>query len=203
MTRTDASPRRRLDPDSRRAAIVAAAAQEFSRAPYAQVTITQVAARAGASEALLYRYFAGKDDLYATVVRHTVADLAARQEAAVAALRPGVPRRDRVRAVTLVQLDDVAAHPHAWAGAVLRPGDEPAVVAQVRRQARAEQATRLRDLLADRVDRRFEYALWGYLGFLESACARWAEQGCPPEDRWPLVEAALGALQGALGDWGG
>ena len=26
--------------------------------------------------------------------------------------------------------------------------------------------------------------------------------GCPAADRGPLVEAALGALQGALGDWG-
>ncbi len=65
VPRTDRQPRQRLDPDARRAAILSAAAEVFGAAPYAEVKIAAVAARAGASEALLYRYFAGKEELYA------------------------------------------------------------------------------------------------------------------------------------------
>ena len=36
-----------------------------------------------------------------------------------------------------------------------------------------------------------------------AACQAWVDAGCPERDRHPLTEAALGALEGALGDWGG
>ena len=29
----------------------------------------------------------------------------------------------------------------------------------------------------------------------------WGNKGCPEEDQWALIDAALGALEGALGDW--
>ena len=41
----------------------------------------------------------------------------------------------------------------------------------------------------------------GFLGFLGAAAQQWVAAGCPADQRGPLVEAALGALQGAIGDW--
>ncbi len=201
MARTDRHPRRRLDPDARRAAILAAAADAFAQDQYPEVTISAIAARAGASDALLYRYFDGKDRLYAEVVRLAIEDLLARQAQALGELPESVPVRDRVRAATVAYLDHIAHHPRAWALPLDRPGSEPEAAVTVRVQARRAYVERLRSLLAPHDDPRHEYALWGYFGFLDTACLRWVDRGCPEADRGPLVDAALGALEGALGDW--
>ena len=83
--------------------------------PYAEVTISSIAAEAYSSNALVYRYFANKEDLYAEVVRVAIADLLTRQAEALDALPDGVPVRDRIRAATMVYLDHIATHPNAWA----------------------------------------------------------------------------------------
>ena len=38
--------------------------------------------------------------------------------------------------------------------------------------------------------------------YIGAAAQQWASDGCPDNDRAPLVESALGSLEGALGDWG-
>ena len=201
MARTDRRPRRRLDPDSRRAAILDAAAAAFAERPYSEVKIAAVAAQAGASNALLYRYFDGKEDLYLEVVRQAIASLLEKQTAALEALPPGVPVRDRIRRATEVYLDVIAAAPDTWALPMQQPGSEPAAVAELRAAARRDYVADLGALLLPSGSRRHEYALWGYLGFVDAACLRWAELGSATNDRWALIEAALGALEGALGDW--
>ena len=55
MARTDRRPRRRLDPDSRRAAILEAAAAAVAAHPYAEVPISSIAAEACSTNALVYR----------------------------------------------------------------------------------------------------------------------------------------------------
>ncbi len=201
MARTDRQPRKRLDPDARRAAILAAAAESFAEHPYAEVTIASVASRAGASDALLYRYYAGKEELYAEIVRLAIGDLLARQAAALEGLPAGTSTRDRVRAATVVYLDHIADHPAGWALPLTAPGAEPPAAVAIRGQARRDYVDRLRAELAPSSQARHEYALWGYFGFLDAACLRWVEGGCPDDERWPLIDAALGALEGALGDW--
>lgn len=201
VPRTDRQPRRRLDPDARRAAILGAAAEIFAEHPYGAVTMSAIAARAGASDALLYRYFGGKGDLYAEVVRLAIRDLAERQTAVLGALPEGVSVRDRLREAMVVYLDHIADHPAAWAMPLRTPGAEPSAVAALRVEARRAYVERLRTLLAPSAELRHEYALWGYYGFLDAACLQWVERGCPEDERWALVDAALGALEGALGDW--
>ena len=58
-----------------------------------------------------------------------------------------------------------------------------------------------RDSVGGADDSRTSFALWGYLGFLDDACLRWVHAGCPDDQRHSLVDAALGCLEGALGDW--
>jgi AcrR family transcriptional regulator len=203
VVRTDHSPRRRLHPQQRRATILEAAIEAFGARGYPGVTMTAIAAAAGASEALVYRYFGSKDALYLEVVQVAIDDLRARQASAFAGLPEGTSVRDRVRAVTAVYLDHIAHHPVAWALPQQRPGSEPAAVAELRRSTRADSVARLGRWLSPRGTARRDYALWGYFGFLDAACLRWVDRGCPDIDRWSLVDAALGALEGALGDWGG
>ncbi|MFG1922604.1 TetR/AcrR family transcriptional regulator [Cryptosporangium sp. NPDC048952] len=201
MTRQDRKPRQRLDPSERRESLLSAAASEFREHGYADTAVSAIAARADASEALLYRYFTSKDQLYAELVRRAIDELLARQADAVRALPDGVPVRDRLRATTLVYLDHIAGRPAAWAIPFRRPGGEPPAAAAVRAEARREYVERLRGLLSSRGGFRHEFALWGYFGFLDAACLHWVDEGCPEDARWSLIDAALGALEGALGDW--
>ncbi|GAA0252637.1 helix-turn-helix domain-containing protein [Cryptosporangium japonicum] len=201
MNRPDRRPRRRLDPGQRQETILTAAAEAFREHGYAGTAVSVIAARAGASEALVYRYFAGKDQLYAALVRRAIDALLAQQAEALRALPDGVPARDRLRATTLVYLDHIAGHPEAWAVPFRHPGGEPAAAAAVRADARRDYVERLRALLSPRTGLRREFALWGYFGFLDAACLRWVDAGCPADARWSLIDAALGALEGALGDW--
>ncbi|MCH4209479.1 TetR/AcrR family transcriptional regulator [Bifidobacterium sp.] len=201
MTRIDRKPRHRLDPDSRRIAILDAAASAFAEYPYSEVTIASIAAAAAASNALVYRYFANKEDLYAEVVRLAIADLMSRQAAALKSLPAGAPVRDHIAAATEVYLDHIAHHPAAWAMPMRQPGGEPPAAAELRADARRRYVQGLSRLLEPSDRARHGYALWGYFGFIDAACLRWVDKGCPDAERWPLIDAALGALQGALGDW--
>lgn len=181
---------------------MAAAVNAFASAPYEQVSMSAVAEEAGASEALVYRYFPGKAELYAEVVQVALDDLSARLDAAQADLPTGVSARDRLRATTIVYLDHIAHHPDAWAAPLSMTNTEPLIAANLREAARREYVERLRRLLMPGDSVRVEYALWGFFGFLDAACLRWVQRGCPDDDRWSLIDATLGALEGALGDWG-
>ena len=188
--------RRRLGPEERRAVILAAARAAFATASYAEVGVPEVARRAGGSPAIVFHYFGSKEGLYAALLEADLNDLAERQQAADAALPPTTSARDRVRTWVLAHLDHVAAHAR---GSLAR--EEPVATAAIRDRAREKDLAFLAEILqpADAVRDRF--ALLGFLGFLDAVGAAWASDGCPEDDRHPLVEAALGALQGGLGDW--
>lgn len=189
----------RLSPDQRRAAILSSAAETFASLPYPHVTIAAIATKAGVSDALLYRYFSGKEDLYTTVLREVIDALLAQQTAALSHLPPSASARDRLALVTNVYLDHLASHRHAWALPLVRPGSEPSEATALRAQARADYVERLRTMLALCWRPRQVFAIWGYVGFLDTACLQWVERGCPVSERQDLLDATLGSLDGALG----
>lgn len=201
MSDSDAQPRR-LDPATRRAAILASARLAFASRPYDQVSLAAVGRGAGVSEALVHKYFDGKAGLFAELTQEAVDRLLAAQAAADAALPPGSSRRDRVRSSLLVHLDHVASHPVGWSAPLMGSADDPEAARAIRQAASERYVALLQDLLGGRDDLRSRYAIHGYLGHVQASCLNWSLRGCPDEERWPLVEAALGALQGALGDWG-
>lgn len=194
--------RRRLDPEERRATILAAAARQFAAHPYADVSLARVGAEAGASEALVHKYFATKAVLYTEVLAGALGDLAHRTAAADAALPPHTSTRDRVRTSLLVFLDHVAEHPTGWASPFHSDARDPEPAREVRRAARAAYVDALASALRPDPAPRRRYAVSAFYGFLEAASRMWVDAGCPDADRHPLVEATLGALEGALGDWG-
>lgn len=61
--------RRRLSVDERREELIRAALELFSRKPPEEISIDDVAALAGASRALVYHYFGGKQELYLAALR--------------------------------------------------------------------------------------------------------------------------------------
>ncbi|MGC3995257.1 MAG: TetR/AcrR family transcriptional regulator [Propionicimonas sp.] len=202
MRTGDRRARQRLDPRARTDAILAAATEAFTRGTYDQVSVGAVAAASGASEALVYKYFDSKAGLYTAVVRARLDRLATRQSAAVAALPENSSARDQVRVTVDAVLDHVQDLRVAWASPFFTGAYEPVAVQDLRRHYRDELVAGLTERLDNPGHRRARLAIVGFLGFLGAAAQQWVDAGCPAADRAPLVEAALGALQGALGDWG-
>ena len=201
MARTDRAPRRRLGVDARQNDILAAAEAAFRDTTYADVKVSAVAEAAGASAALVYRYYSTKAGLYAAVVAAELDDLATRQAEALSAVPDGSPVRDRVRALLEATLDHVAGDPLRWAAEFA--GDEPAEAVTLRTQDRIREVAALRDVLLLSDWARDEFSVTGYFGFVDAACRAWAADGCPEDRRWAVRDSALGALQGAIGDWRG
>ena len=118
------------------------------------------------------------------------------------ALPEGSSARDRVRTSVLTYLDFIAERSPGWvtyqALAGHDPGDE---AARVRRQAREAAVAALAEVVGGSRGHRDDFALWGYLGFLDDACLRWVRAGYPDDQRHSLIDTALGCLGGALGDW--
>ncbi|MEU4549655.1 MULTISPECIES: TetR/AcrR family transcriptional regulator [Nonomuraea] len=70
--------RRRLSVDRRREELMAAALELFSRRDAEDVSIDDVASAAGASRALVYHYFGGKQELYVAALRSAAEQLESR-----------------------------------------------------------------------------------------------------------------------------
>lgn len=200
-SRADKTPRQRLGVEVRQVAILDAAEAEFSQNSYVEVKVSDVAARAQASPALVFRYFDSKSGLYVAVLQRAIGKLLDDQKRAVKCLGKYASARERVRAALEVYLDFVANNPVGWVNP-LSAGEEPAEVRQVWTDTLAQYRQMLRDILQPSNLHRHDYALWGYFGFISQACATWVLAGCPEGHRGGLIEACLGALEGALGDWG-
>lgn len=190
--------RRRLSPEKRREALLDAARQEFAHSTYDDASVAAIAARAGASEALVYRYFDTKAALYARVVEDAIESLARRQDAALAALPADADGAARLAATTAAYLDHIATHPVGWSAPQRRAGSEPAEALAVRAAATAHYADRLAADVGESDSAAKRFAVAGYFGFLESACLAWVDAGCPDGERTALVGAAVGAFAGAL-----
>jgi AcrR family transcriptional regulator len=194
----DRRPRRRLDPEQRRAAILDAARDAFAHAPYESVSVAGIAAAADSSEALVHRYFASKGVLYLEVVRESIDELLTRQVAADTALGSRAAAGLRLATSIEVYLEVLSNSPVGWAAPLRNPHDGFPAAAALRTQARERYVGLLRGILGLEPDPVQEHALYGYLGFLDAACLSWVTAGCPAEQRRPLVEMAAAALAGAL-----
>ena len=191
-----------MDPAERRELILSAARRAFASRPYEEVSLVEVAAEAQASEALVHKYFAGKAGLYAEVLRLAADDLAERTRRADDALPEGSSARDRVRTSVLTYLEFIAERSPGWVTYQVLAGHDPGdEAARVRRQAREAAVAALAEVVGGSRGHRDDFALWGYLGFLDDACLRWVRAGCPDDQRHSLIDATLGCLEGALGDW--
>ncbi|MFG3441250.1 TetR/AcrR family transcriptional regulator [Nonomuraea sp. NPDC047897] len=108
--------RRRLTVDRRREELMAAALELFSRRDAEDVSIDDVATAAGASRALVYHYFGGKQELYVAALRSAADQLESR-------LRPqlgGSPLQEVASGLTRY-FDFVEEHAAGFA-ALLRGG---------------------------------------------------------------------------------
>ncbi|MGN2639547.1 TetR/AcrR family transcriptional regulator [Nocardia takedensis] len=120
----DAPRRRRLEPDERRAQILACAIEMFGERPYAAVSTAELAQRAGVARGLINHYFGNKRDLYLAVARRMVT-LPRPEEMVV----PTGSVRERVEASVHWLLATVAEHGNTWVKVTSHEGvgDDPEV----------------------------------------------------------------------------
>ena len=139
-----------------------------------------------------------KTNLNTQLPQSTTDELAERTRRADDTLPEGSSARDRVR----TYLDFIAERSPGWVTYQVLAGHDPGdEAARVRRQAREAAVAALAEVVGGSRGHRDDFALWGYLGFLDDACLRWVRAGCPDDQRHSLINATLGCLEGALGDW--
>jgi TetR/AcrR family transcriptional regulator, transcriptional repressor of bet genes len=110
----------------RRLALVKATIDEIGARGSLDVTVAQIARRAGMSSALAHHYFGGKDDMFLAAMRHTLTVYGAEVRGALAMARTP---RDRVEAVVRAGFgpanfrpEVVAAWLNFWVLARTHPG---------------------------------------------------------------------------------
>lgn len=190
--------RTRLTPEARRAIITSAAQKAFANAAYEDVSVAQIAADSGSSEALVHKYFGTKAGLYTHLLNENFSELHRRHQAAD---DPQQSARERVRIWLLCYTSIVTELPLEWALVFAHPRPEPALATEARTQHEARVVETIANYIGGTHNFRDIAALHGFCGFLSTATATWLHAGRPEDHRHLLIDAALGALQGALGDW--
>jgi len=177
---TDAVPKRtRLEPEARREQLLETAIATFGTRPYEEVTIADVAARAGVSKGLVFNYFGSKRQLYSEVLR-----VAASRADLVSDPDPSLSAPDRFRTGLERFVTIVATTPHL----IPALGGDP--------EAR-EFAERTYEAIADRVisrmgvssTPRLRHAVISWIEFVRTTTASWvADQ---PITREELIELQI------------
>lgn len=193
------STRRRLNTEERRHEILAAAGTCFRASPYPSVSLATIAAASASSEALIYHYFKNKAGLHAATVSAALTRQHNARAGALTDLIDGQPTSYRVEVFLLAHLDAMVTDP-----LLLPAPGEPTATVALRQEAEERFSQELAELVGTSPDyARHQWAVTGAAGFLHRAALRWSQLGFPADQRRPLVEATIGALHGAVGDWGG
>jgi AcrR family transcriptional regulator len=104
----------------RRKVLLGAALEAFSERGFHEVTLDEVAARAGVSKALIYEHFASKRELVRALLDTYVHELLGRLAEAIAAAEPG---EERMRTGVDAVLRFVEERPGAWRMLFRNSGD--------------------------------------------------------------------------------
>ncbi len=169
-----ASKRIRLDTDERRAQLLALAKSSFSNRAYDDVSIDDLAREARISKGLLYHYFPTKRDLYVAGLREIADELVA----AITSVPTDLAPIEQVRAGLDAYLDHIARIPQAYVSLMRGGIGSDPEVAGVIDSVRAKlfdqflHGTPFAPVLAGNA--RFETAVRGWIGFVESATIDWA-----------------------------
>ncbi len=188
---------------ARRAGILRAAASAFARSGYAATSMDEIAAEAGITKLVVYRYFDSKEALYRSVLERVFQRLAEEFIAAYSAdpMGPGVG----ARATVTVAREDPDGFRLLWHHAAREP--EFATYARELREHAVEASRVLFASWPDPALR--EWAAQTVVSYVVEATLNWIEHGSPDRDDEVVgmiavaVAAAVGAQQGPAGGRGG
>ncbi|MBF6141015.1 TetR/AcrR family transcriptional regulator [Nocardia farcinica] len=168
--------RRRLEPDERRAQILARAIEMFGERPYAAVSTAELAQRAGVARGLINHYFGNKRDLYLAVVRRMVT-----LPRADDMIEPTGTPRERVDASVRWLLDTIAEHGSTWVKVTSHEGvgDDPEVqqILDEADDAAAERTLRMVGLADSAHSAELRAMVRSYGGLVKAAGREWISRG--------------------------
>jgi AcrR family transcriptional regulator len=161
----------RLQQDERRQQLLELGGHLFNTRSYDDVSIDDIAAAAGISKGLLYHYFPSKRELYVANIRLAAGRL-------VEATRPdtSLPPTERLQASLDAYLTYVEQNVVGYSS-LMRSGigTDPEVGGVIEQTRTEILDSILENLGVSEPAPTLALGLWGWLGFVESACLRWAE----------------------------
>jgi AcrR family transcriptional regulator len=188
------APRTRLDPEARRAQLVALGLDMLSRRPLGEVAIDEIAAKAGISRGLLFHYFPTKRDFYVAVVQAAADDILARTDP-----DPDLPILDQLRAGTAAFVDYVSENRDAYVGLLRGASGGDAELQAVFDTTRSRFTDRLLHHLGvpDPAPPKVRLAARGWVALSEEVVIDWLVRGDLPRDELiAFLDHALIALVG-------
>ena len=182
---TNAPSRTRLTPDARRGQLLEVATASFGSRPYDEVTIADIARRAGVSKGLLFNYFDSKRQLFREVLLAAIAraDLATDPD-------PSLPAAERFRTALERFVTIVSAAPYLL----------PAVGADPEARALADAGYRaVADRMIERMGvdptPRLRHAVLGWLEFVRATTAAWVARRALTRDE--LIDLQIAVFRAA------
>jgi AcrR family transcriptional regulator len=187
------TPRRRLTPAQRRAELIEAGAELFAQLPYDEVSLDDVAARAGVSRALVYRHFGGKRELFTAVYRR-----AADQLVAATTFDPRLPLAEQIDAGLAAHFDYFLANRNTVLAANRVLAGCPEIESIIADEL-AQLAHRLvvASGVRGRAQKRLAAAVSAWLTYVRVLCVEWLTHQA--FSRRELHDLCVGALRGAVG----
>jgi AcrR family transcriptional regulator len=186
--------RSRLEPQQRREQLLDTAAAMFAEKPYDDVLMEDIAARAGVSRALMYRYFSSKRDLYVALFKRASDRFLARVSP-----HPQLPLAEQLATALETHIQSFVDHP--FEALTINRGalsDDPAIQAIVAEELNVVGQRLIDKLVAEgRLREVTEIAVEGWLAFVRAACVKWIQS--PNISRADLTEMCLRAFDCALG----
>lgn len=155
---------------ARRAALVTAANDLFSRRPYDDIFIDEIAQEAGVAHGLLFYHFKDKRGLYLEVLRQAVEEIIALHQPAEEEDTPD----QRLRAVLRRQIEYRRDHVHTTLALMRAGGQDPEIDELFERSRRAGAAFVLGLVgIEEPVPPRLRAAVRGCMGFVDEMTIDW------------------------------
>ena len=171
--------------DERQSQLLELGLREFASRPYDELSIDELAKRAGISKGLLYHYFPTKRDFYVATVREAARRLT-EETAAPESLAP----LERLERGLEAYLDFVERHSKAYA-ALMRGGigadpEVAAIIETTRQDLIARMMVGIPVPESANARAQVKFALRGWIGFVEATSIEWALEHKP--SRRALIE---------------
>ena len=187
--------RTRLDPEARRAQLVALGLEMLSTRSLDQLAIEDIAAAAGISRGLLFHYFPSKRDFHEAVVRAAAADLLRCTEP-----DRSLPYIEQLRSGVESFVDYVVENRDSYVSLLRGAAGGDINLQAIFDETRSAIAARVIDGLgAETVPYQVRLAVRGWVAFGEEVILGWLSEPDPLLDRAGLVDMVHDALVALVG----